>query len=223
MGDTSAWRWQTPCGAAGLSIVILEQSATFSRGKTRTTAQVRDHLERFGAELRCAARPLPLSRTGLTMSGVIRRYWPQGSVQTWKWRRKPGLRWPRRRHTGGRSTETNLAGVYAAGDCAERIIPFWTGPLSSPRNYCQQNGKGGRRQCSGTARTIRRSGRYLHCGGVRGSLCHHRDFREQARREGFAPAVARIEGLSRASYLGGRPTQSNWWRTAPHGVRWEQP
>ncbi|HWQ54174.1 MAG TPA: FAD-dependent oxidoreductase [Bryobacteraceae bacterium] len=103
--------------------------------------------------------------------------------------------------------ETNLPGVYAAGDCAEAdhmvtgrpaYIPLGTTANKQGR-VAGANAAGGRERFGGVTGTAILSlfGKGFAVTGLSA---------EQARREGFTPVAARIEGRSRAGYFDGRPT-----------------
>jgi len=103
--------------------------------------------------------------------------------------------------------ETNLASVYAAGDCAESIHlitgrPSWI-PLGTTANKMGRvagaNAAGRRARFAGVVDTsiVRVCGLGVGLTGLSET---------RARREGFHPVVTRIEGLDRARYFRGRPT-----------------
>jgi NADPH-dependent 2,4-dienoyl-CoA reductase/sulfur reductase-like enzyme len=102
--------------------------------------------------------------------------------------------------------ETNLPGVYAAGDCAE-TFHLVTGrhewvPLGTTANKMGRvagaNAAGRRERFAGIVGTsvLRIMGLDI---GLTGLSC------EQARAAGFAPVEARIQAKSRPGYFGGRP------------------
>lgn len=103
--------------------------------------------------------------------------------------------------------ETNLHGVWAAGDCAEATHlvtgrPVWL-PLGTTANKMGRvagaNAAGSRARFPGVAGTsiVRICGTAFAFTGLSAA---------QARREGFDPASARIEDLDRARYFWGRKT-----------------
>ena len=119
---------------SGLSIVILEQSAyVLQREDADLTAQVRDHLERFGVELRCARRAIAIEpdraddvRCDLAiLAAGVRPNVEVAAEHGVALGRAGAIQVDDR-------TETNLAGVYAAGDCAEAHHTVWTGPCIFP-------------------------------------------------------------------------------------------
>ena len=103
--------------------------------------------------------------------------------------------------------ETNLPGVYAAGDCAEAhhlvtdrpaYIPLGTTANKQGR-VAGANAAGGRERFPGVTGTA--------ILGIFGSAFAITGLSaEQARREGFTPVSARIQGRTRPRYFDGRPT-----------------
>ena len=104
--------------------------------------------------------------------------------------------------------ETNLRGVYAAGDCAE-VQHLVTGrptyiPLGTTANKA---GRVAGRQRRRGPRALRRHRRHVDRRHLRDGLRDHRASpREQARAEGFSPVSARIEANARPRYFGGGKT-----------------
>src|SRR5207302_9234357 len=103
--------------------------------------------------------------------------------------------------------QTNLGGVYAAGDCAE-TMHLVTGrpaylPLGTTANKMGRvagaNAAGARERFAGVVGTCILSVFGLGVGMTGLSLA-------QARREGFSPVAARIEARGRARYFGGKLT-----------------
>ena len=103
--------------------------------------------------------------------------------------------------------ETSVAGIYAAGDCAEapHLVtgrPAWL-PLGTTANKMGRvagaAAVGGRERFHGIVGTaiVRVCGLGVAVTGLAP---------EQARREGFQPVEARIEAAERARYFGGRQT-----------------
>jgi len=103
--------------------------------------------------------------------------------------------------------ETNLNGVYAAGDCAE-VMHLVTGrptyiPLGTTANKTGRvagaNAAGGRERFGGIVGTsiVGIFGMAFATTGLSA---------EQARREGFSPVAARIEAQARPRYFEGRKT-----------------
>src|SRR5205085_2835667 len=103
--------------------------------------------------------------------------------------------------------ETNLRGIYAAGDCAEvcHLVsgrPTWI-PLGTTANKTGRvagaNAAGGRERFAGVVGTS--------IVGIFGMGFATTGFSEaQARAEGFTPAAARIESNARPRYFGGGKT-----------------
>jgi NADPH-dependent 2,4-dienoyl-CoA reductase/sulfur reductase-like enzyme len=103
--------------------------------------------------------------------------------------------------------QTNLGGVYAAGDCAETMhlvtgrpayIPLGTTANKQGR-VAGANAAGVRDRFAGVVGTSVLSVFGLGVGMTGLSA-------EQARREGFSPVSARIEARARARYFGGKST-----------------
>jgi len=103
--------------------------------------------------------------------------------------------------------QTNLGGVYAAGDCAETFHlvtgrPAWI-PLGTTANKMGRvagaNAAGVRERFGGVVGTCVLSvfGLGIGMSGLSAS---------EARREGFSPVSARIEARAKARYFGGRST-----------------
>ncbi|MCS7315779.1 MAG: FAD-dependent oxidoreductase [Bryobacterales bacterium] len=103
--------------------------------------------------------------------------------------------------------ETNLAGVYAAGDCAETTHVVTGGPVYLPLGTTANK--------MGRVAGANAAGRRERFGGVAGTLIVA--LRElaiavtglsvaQARQAGFQPVSVRIEAPDRSRYLGSRPT-----------------
>jgi NADPH-dependent 2,4-dienoyl-CoA reductase/sulfur reductase-like enzyme len=103
--------------------------------------------------------------------------------------------------------ETNLRGVYAAGDCAEvtHLVsgrPTWI-PLGTTANKTGRvagaNATGARERFPGIVGTS--------IVGIFGTAFATTGFSPaQAKREGFSPVSARIEGRARPGYYGGTKT-----------------
>jgi NADPH-dependent 2,4-dienoyl-CoA reductase/sulfur reductase-like enzyme len=103
--------------------------------------------------------------------------------------------------------ETNLTGVYAAGDCVEtthvvtgRPVYIPLGTTANKTGRVAGAGAAGKRErFGGVAGTsiVSVFGMGFACTGLSDA---------QARAEGFSPAAARIEAYSKPRYFGGRPT-----------------
>ncbi len=103
--------------------------------------------------------------------------------------------------------QTNLGGIYAAGDCAEAMhlvtgrpayIPLGTTANKQGR-VAGANAAGVRERFAGVVGTCALSVFGLGVGMTGLSV-------EQARREGFSPVSSRIEARARARYFGGKST-----------------
>jgi NADPH-dependent 2,4-dienoyl-CoA reductase/sulfur reductase-like enzyme len=185
----------------GLAVTVVEKSAhVLHREDPELTQAVRERLERFRVELRTNA-PVPAIEPG---DLVILAAGLQPNVEI---AAEAGVELGR---TGAIRVddrmETNLAGVYAAGDCAE-ALHLVTGrpaylPLGTTANKMGRvagaNAAGARERFGGVVGTaiVKLFGMGVATTGL--SV-------EQARREGFAPLSARIAAPSRQSYFGGTP------------------
>jgi len=185
----------------GLAVTVIERSAhVLGRGDAELTAAVRERLERFRVELRLntPASQMPPADMVIAATGL------QPNVEM---AAAAGVELGR---TGAiqvdERMQTNLAGVYAAGDCAE-ALHLVTGrpayiPLGTTANKMGRvagaNAAGRRERFTGIVGTAIVSvfGMGVAFTGLSA---------EQARREGFAPLSARITALSRARYFGGKP------------------
>lgn len=185
----------------GLAVTVAEQSPhVLGRGDAGLTAAVRQRMEHFRVELQLGApisdlagRELVVLATGLRPNVEIAA---DAGVEIG---RTGALR-------VDEHMETNLPGIYAAGDCAE-ALHLVTGrpayiPLGTTANKMGRvagaNAAGRRERLGGVAGTaiLRIFGLGIGFSGL--SV-------EQARREGFSPISARITAHSRAGYFGGKP------------------
>lgn len=185
----------------GLAVTVVEQGPhVLGRADAELTRAVRERLERFRVELQLntrasdvAARELVILATGLQPNVEI-------AVDA-------GLEIGR---TGAirvdEHMETNLPGVYAAGDCAE-ALHLVTGrpayiPLGTTANKMGRvagaNAAGRRERFAGVVGTA-----ILNIFGM--GVAFSGLSVDQARREGFSPVSARITAHSRAGYFGGKP------------------
>jgi CoA-dependent NAD(P)H sulfur oxidoreductase len=193
----------------GLAVTLLEGSMNLLRREDNDlTSALVGHLQRFGVETRLGERAgsiepdrvgniacdLVLLATGLRPNAEIAF---EAGVQ--------------RGRTGAiqvdERMQTNLGGVYAAGDCVE-TTHLVTGrptylPLGTTANKMGRvagaNAAGARERFAGVVGTCVLSVFDLGVGMTGLSL-------EQARREGFSPVSARIEARAKARYFGGRST-----------------
>lgn len=185
----------------GLEVSIVEQSAhALRREDAELTRIVRERLERFRVELRTNTRISSIENgdTVILAPGL------QPNVEI---AAEAGVEIGR---TGAihvdERMQTNLAGVYAAGDCAE-VTHLVTGrpayiPLGTTANKMGRvagaNAAGARERFAGVVGTaiVNVFGLGIGITGLSAG---------QARSEGFKPVFARITGRSRQSYFGGKP------------------
>lgn len=185
----------------GLAVTIVEQSPhVLGRDDAALTATVRQRLERFRVELRLGERAQGVERYDLViLANGIQPNVELAAGAGVELGRTGAIRVDER-------METSLAGVYAAGDCAE-AMHLVTGrpvhiPLGTTANKMGRvagaNAAGRRARFSGVAGTAIVSvfGMGVAFTGLSGA---------QARQEGFSPAAARITARSRARYFGGKP------------------
>jgi len=184
----------------GLAVTVVEQgSHVLGRDDAELTRTVRQRLERFRVELRLNT-PFSAAESGdlaVLATGLI----PNVEIAA-----DAGVELGR---TGAiradEHMETNLAGVYAAGDCAEArhlvtgrpsYIPLGTTANKMGR-VAGANAAGRRERFPGIAGTaiVNIFGLGVAFTGLSAA---------QARREGFSPVSARITAHSRADYFGGR-------------------
>ena len=193
----------------GLAVTLLNGSDYFLRREDDAlTSALTAHLQKFGVETRLGTRvgsiepgrvgdipcDLVLLATGLRPNAEIAfdagvRRGAGGAIQV------------------DERLQTNLGGVYAAGDCAETMHavtgrPSWI-PLGTTANKMGRvagaNAAGGRDRFGGVVGTAV-LGVFGLGVGVTGLS------EAEARREGFSPVSARIEAPARARYFSGKPT-----------------
>jgi NADPH-dependent 2,4-dienoyl-CoA reductase/sulfur reductase-like enzyme len=185
----------------GLAVTVAEQSPhVLGRGDAGLTAAVRQRMERFRVELQLDARISDLAGRELVVLATGLR--PNVEIAA-----EAGVEAGR---TGAlrvdEHMETNLPGIYAAGDCAE-ALHLVTGrpayiPLGTTANKMGRvagaNAAGRRERLGGVAGTaiLRIFGLGIGFSGL--SV-------EQAGREGFSPISARVTAHSRAGYFDGKP------------------
>jgi NADPH-dependent 2,4-dienoyl-CoA reductase/sulfur reductase-like enzyme len=193
----------------GLKVTVLESSQNLLlSGEPQFTGAVRKQLEEHGVELRCGFRveSIEADRVGdvpCDMVVVAAGFKPnvemaaEASVEIGR--------------TGAIRTdehmETNLRGVYAAGDCAE-VMHLVTGrptyiPLGTTANKAGRvagaNVTGARERFPGVVGTS--------IVGIFGMAFATTGLSvEQARSEGFSPVAAHIEAQARPRYFQGRKT-----------------
>ncbi len=188
----------------GLRVTVLEQSQhALRREDPAFTAAVRRQLEAHGVELRCGVRVDSLDGLETDMVVIAAGFRPNVELAA-----EAGIEIGR---TGAIRTdermETNLRGVYAAGDCAEVLHTVSGRPVSIPLGTTANktgrvagaNAAGRRERFAGVAGTS--------IVGIFGMAFATTGFSEaQARAEGFSPVAARVEAMARPSYFGGSKT-----------------
>src|SRR6202167_5579040 len=185
----------------GLAVTIAERNPhVLGRGDAELTNAVRQRLSRFRVDLQLNTRISDVARYDLAILATGVR--PNVEIAA-----EAGVEVGR---TGAIRVddrmETNLPGVYAAGDCAEAphlvtgrpaYIPLGTTANKMGR-VAGANAAGSRERFGGIVGTaiVNIFGMGVAFSGL--SV-------EQARREGFSPLSARISAPSRAGYFEGRP------------------
>jgi NADPH-dependent 2,4-dienoyl-CoA reductase/sulfur reductase-like enzyme len=193
----------------GLEVTVLEGGAyALNREDGALTKAVVEHLARNGVELRLNARvasieagqvnDVPCEMVVLTAG--IRPNTELAAVAGIECGRTGAIR-------VDDGMETNIPGVFAAGDCAEarHLVtgrPAWI-PLGPAANKMGRvagaNAAGRRERFAGVVGTA--IVRVFDLGIAVTGLAA-----EQARREGFSPVSARIEAPSKPGYFQGHPT-----------------
>jgi NADPH-dependent 2,4-dienoyl-CoA reductase/sulfur reductase-like enzyme len=193
----------------GLRVTVLERSENvLLRDDPHFTAAVRKQLEKHGVELRCgvnarAIEPDRVADVACDLVVVSAGFKPNTEMAA-----EAGVELGR---TGAIRAddrmETNLHGVYAAGDCAEAMHlvtgrPTWI-PLATTANRTGRvagaNAAGSRERFPGVVGTS--------IVGIFGMGFATTGFSEaQARAEGFSPVAARIQAPLRPRYLPGAQT-----------------
>jgi CoA-dependent NAD(P)H sulfur oxidoreductase len=193
----------------GLRVTVLERSPhALLRDAAWITAAVRNQLGNHGVELRLAVNVQAIEAdrvAGVSCDMVVISAGFKPNVEI---AAAAGVEIGRTGAIHVRETmETNLNGVYAAGDCAEMMhlvtgrptyIPLGTTANKSGR-VAGANAAGGRERFGGIVGTsiVGIFGMGFATTGLS---------TEQARREGFSPVAARIEANSRPRYYQGRKT-----------------
>ena len=193
----------------GIGVTLIERSQFLLLRKDEAfTEAVRRQLEAHQVEVRLSVEarsiePDQVCGVGCEMVVVAAGFRPNVEIAA-----EAGIEIGR---TGAIRTddrmETNLRGVYAAGDCAE-VTHLVTGrptyiPLGTTANKCGRvagaNAAGGRERFAGVAGTsiVGIFGMGFATTGL--SV-------EEARAEGFSPVAARIEAMSRPGYFQGAKT-----------------
>jgi NADPH-dependent 2,4-dienoyl-CoA reductase/sulfur reductase-like enzyme len=193
----------------GLGVTVLERSPyALLRHDPMLTAAVRHQLEEHGVEMRCGVSVSaiePDSVAGVPCDVVVLSggFRPNAEIAA-----EAGVELGK---SGAIRTddrmETNVRGIYAAGDCAEvnhlvtnrpAYIPLGTTANKAGR-VAGANAAGGRERFPGIVGTS--------IVGIFGVGFAATGFSvEQARAEGFVPVSARIEANTRPRYYGGTKT-----------------
>jgi NADPH-dependent 2,4-dienoyl-CoA reductase/sulfur reductase-like enzyme len=185
----------------GLAVNVVDHGGqVLGRGDAELTKAVRERLERFRVELQLNTRISDVSPYDLAILAT-------GLHPNVELAAEAGVEIGR---TGAIRVddrmETNLPGVYAAGDCAE-ALHLVTGrpayiPLGTTANKMGRvagaNAAGRRERFAGIVGTA-----ILNVFGL--GVAFSGLSVDQARREGFSPVSARITAPSRAGYFDGRP------------------
>src|ERR1039458_5224963 len=185
----------------GMAVAVVEQGPhVLGRGDAELTKAVRERLERFRVELQLNTRISAVERRELVILATGLR--PNVEIAV-----EGGVEVGR---TGAirvdEHMETNLPGVFAAGDCAEAphlvtgrpaYIPLGTTANKMGR-VAGANATGRRERFGGVVGTA-----ILNIFGM--GVAFSGLSVEQARREGFSPVSARIAAPSRPGYFGGKP------------------
>jgi NADPH-dependent 2,4-dienoyl-CoA reductase/sulfur reductase-like enzyme len=188
----------------GLRVTIYERSEhALLRDDPEFTAAVRRQLETHGVQLRTGVAVRSVDELQADMVVIAAGFKPNVDLA-----REAGIDIGR---AGAIRTddrmETNLRGVYAAGDCVEvnHLVtnrPAWI-PLGTTANKAGRvagaNAAGARERFAGVVGTsiVGIFGMGFATTGLSAA---------QARSEGFSPVVARIEGRSKPRYFGGGTT-----------------
>lgn len=193
----------------GLAVSIFEATSdVLGRQDAGFTELLRKHLERFHIELRCQTRITAIEAERVAGVPCDLVALACGLRPNAEMAAEAGIEVGR---TGAirvsERAETNLAGVYAAGDCAE-AFHLVTGrpvylPLGATANKTGRvagaNAAGGRERFAGITGTC-----ILRVCGLSVAVTGLSEV--QARKEGFDPVAARIEEGDKPRYFGGRPT-----------------
>jgi len=185
----------------GLAVTVVEQGPqVLGRGDAELTKAVRERLERFRVDLQLNTRISDVERYDLVILATGLRPNVEIAVEA-------GVEVGR---TGAirvdEHMETNLPGVYAAGDCAEALHLVTGRPAYIPLGTTANK--------MGRVAGANAAGRRERFGGVVGTavlnifgmgVAFSGLSVDQARREGFSPVSARITARSRPGYFGGKP------------------
>jgi CoA-dependent NAD(P)H sulfur oxidoreductase len=191
----------------GLAVTIVERSPfVLHREDAGLTGMVRARLERFRVELRTnTSVPSiePDRAAGIPCDVVILAAGLRPNVEI---AAEAGVELGRTGAIGvDERMQTNLSGVYAAGDCAEALHLVTGRPAYIPLGTTAN--KMGRIAGANAAGRLERFGGIVGTAIVSifgmGAAIAGLSL-EQARHEGFAPVSARITAPSRAGYFGGK-------------------
>jgi NADPH-dependent 2,4-dienoyl-CoA reductase/sulfur reductase-like enzyme len=185
----------------GLAVTVVEHGPhVLGRGDAALTKAVRERLERFRVELQLNTRISDVGRYDLAILATGLR--PNVEIAA-----EAGVEVGR---TGAirvdERMETNLPGVYAAGDCAEALHLVTGRPAYIPLGTTANK--------MGRVAGANAAGRRERFGGVVGTailnifgmgVAFSGLSVDQARREGFSPVSARVTAPSRPGYFGGKP------------------
>lgn len=188
----------------GLRVTVLERSQhALLRDDANLTAAVARQLEEHGVELRTGVAVNSVEDVPADIVVLAAGFKPnvqlavEAGIETG---RSGALRTDER-------METNVRGIYAAGDCAEvtQLVtgrPTWI-PLGTTANKCGRvagaNAAGGRERFPGIVGTAI-VGIFDMAFATTGFSVEH------ARAEGFTPVAARIEAPARPRYFRGKKT-----------------
>jgi NADPH-dependent 2,4-dienoyl-CoA reductase/sulfur reductase-like enzyme len=187
-----------------LQVTIYERSPNaLLRDDPAFSDEVRRQLERHGVELRTGVEVRSVDDLGADLVVIAAGFKPNVELAA-----DAGVQLGRSGAIGAdERMETNIRGVFAAGDCAE-VNHIVTGrptyiPLGTTANKAGRvagaNAAGARERFAGVVGTS--------IVGIFGMGFATTGFSsEQARREGFSPIAARIEGRSKPRYFGGGQT-----------------
>jgi CoA-dependent NAD(P)H sulfur oxidoreductase len=187
----------------GLAVTVLERSGhALLRDDPALTATVRQQLERHGVDLRCGVPVQAIEETrvaGIECDLVVLS---AGFEPATELARDAGIQVGRSGAIAvDERMETNLRGVFAAGDCAETLHRVTNRPVYIPLGTTANkmgrvagaNAAGGRERFPGVVGTSI-VGIFGVAFATTGLSAAH------ARAEGFTPVVARIEARVRPRY-----------------------
>lgn len=194
----------------GLVVTLVERGRYLLRRESpELTSALVQHLERFGVRVRLGAAAVSIEPGRAAGEPCDLALLAAGLRPNAEIAREAGIALGRAGAIAvNERLETNLGGVYAAGDCAE-TMHLVTGrpdyiPLGTTANKMGRvagaNAAGGRERFAGVAGACI-LGVFGWGVGMTGLSV------EQAQREGFSPAAARVQARSRPAYFGGKPAE----------------